>query len=68
MGTLPMNCRFELLSLDSVLADTLYHGREGISEEAVERSRSEQFLRLFPMSGDVLGSFMINEIPNHDLG
>ena len=63
-----MNFRFELLSLDSVLADTLYHGQEGISEEAAARSRSGQFLRVFPMSGDVLGSFMINEIPNRDLG
>ena len=63
-----MNFRFELLSLDSVLADTLYHGQAGISEEAAARSRSEQFLRVFPMSGDVLGSFMINEIPNRDLG
>ena len=63
-----MSFRFELLSLDGVLADTLYHGREGISEAAAARSRSEQLLRVFPMSGDVLGSFMISEIPNRDLG
>ena len=63
-----MSFRFELLSLDYLLADTLYHGREGITQAAAARSRSEQLLRVFPMSGDVLGSFMISEIPNRDLG
>ena len=63
-----MSIRFELLSLDYLLVDTLYHGREGITQAAAARSRSEQLLRVFPMSGDVLGSFMISEIPNRDLG
>ncbi|EDQ99051.1 uncharacterized protein LACBIDRAFT_335398 [Laccaria bicolor S238N-H82] len=63
-----MSFQFELLSLDALLADTLYHGRWGVTDAEAARSRSEQLLRVFPLSGDVLGSFMINEIPNCDLG
>lgn len=63
-----MSFRFELLSLDALLADTLYRGRGAITQAEAARSRSEQLLRVFPMSGDTLGSFMINEIPNRDLG
>ena len=60
--------QFELLSLDYLLVDTLYHSWEGITQAAVARSCSEQLLRAFPMLGDVLGSFMISGVPNHDLG
>jgi hypothetical protein len=63
-----MSFRFELLSLDALLADTLYRGRGEITQAAAVTRRSEQVLSVFPMSGDVLGSFMINEIPNRDLG
>jgi len=63
-----MSFWFELLSLDALLADTLYHGRDGITQAVAARSRSDQLLRVFPMSGDVLRSFMINEIPNRNLG
>ncbi|EDR02254.1 uncharacterized protein LACBIDRAFT_309924 [Laccaria bicolor S238N-H82] len=63
-----MSFRFELLSLDALLADTLYHGQWGVTDAEAVRSRSEQLLRVFPLSGDVLGSFMIKEIPNRDLG
>ena len=63
-----MSFRFKLLSLDDVLADTLYHGWKGISEVAAVRSHSEQLPCVFSMLGDVLGSFMISEIPTHNLG
>ena len=63
-----MSFQFELLSLGALLADTLYHGRDGITQAVAVRPRSEQLLRVFPMSGYVLRSFMINKIPNRDLG
>ncbi|KIJ93366.1 hypothetical protein K443DRAFT_12921 [Laccaria amethystina LaAM-08-1] len=63
-----MNFRFELLSLNALLADTLYRNREGITDAAAARSSLEKLLNVFPMSGDVLRSFMIKEIPNRNLG
>lgn len=63
-----MNFQFELLSMDALLADTLYCGRRTFTQAEVVMSCTEQLLNVFPMLGEVVGSFMINKIPNRDLG
>ena len=63
-----MSFRFELVSLDAIVANAMYHAREGLTQEKASAARIHDVLRVFLMAGDVVGSFMINEIPNRDLG
>ena len=63
-----MSFRFELVSLDAIAANAMYQARENLSQAQVAAARIQEVLHVFPMSGDVVGPFMINEIPNCDLG
>lgn len=63
-----MSFRFELVSLDAIAANTMYHARGELTQAKASAARIQEVLQVFPMSGDVVGSFMINEIPNRDLG
>jgi hypothetical protein len=63
-----MSFRFELVSLDAIAANAMYQAREDLLQTEAASARIQDLLRVFPMSGDVVGPFMINEIPNRDLG
>ena len=63
-----MSFRFELVSLDAIAANAMYQAREKLSQAQAAAARIQEVLRVFPMSGDMVGPFMINEIPNRDLG
>jgi len=63
-----MSFRFELVSLDAIAAESKYKACEGSSQAEAAAARILEVLRVLPMSGDVVGPFMINKIPNHDLG
>jgi hypothetical protein len=63
-----MSFRFELVSLDAIAANAMYQAREESTRENAAAARIQEVLRVFPMSGEVVGPFMISEIPNRDLG
>ena len=56
------------MSLDAIAANAMYQACENLSQAQAAAARIQEVLRVVPMSGDVVGPFMINEIPNHDLG
>jgi hypothetical protein len=63
-----MSFRFELVSLDAIAANVMYQAREESTWENAAAARIQEVLWVFPMSGEVVGPFMISEIPNRDLG
>jgi hypothetical protein len=63
-----MSFRFELVSLDAIATNSMYKAGGGSSQAEAAAARIQDVLRVLPMSGEVVGPFMINEIPNRDLG
>ena len=63
-----MSFCFKLLSLNGVATNMMYHAHGKIMQAEASVAHIQEVLHVFPMSGKVVGSFMINEIPNHDLG
>ena len=63
-----MSFCFKLVSLDAIAANAMYHAHGKLTQAKASAARIQEVLQVFLMSGNVVGSFMINEIPNHNLG
>ena len=46
----------------------MYQACEKLSQAQAAAAHIQEVLQVFPMSGDMVRPFMVNEIPNHDLG
>ena len=56
------------MSLNAIAANAMYQAREKLLQAQAAAACIQEVLCVFPMSSDVVGPFMINEILNRDLG